>query len=174
VDAINATVNVGYSEECAGSSYTKSYTGQILVRNRGSKFLAGGDSGSVMFEDVAVNPRAVGLLYAGDSTLAVANPIDEVMAALNVNMVGVATSASGAATDGDAAVAAAMQAQERHANLLESVPGFVGHGIGIGSGGAPVIKVFVEDPSPAVRATLPHQLDGYAVIMERSGRLMAF
>ena len=39
-------------------------------------------------------------------------------------------------------------------------------------GGAPVIKVFVEGSSPAVRATLPHQLDGYAIIMERSGRLM--
>jgi hypothetical protein len=50
-----------------------------MISNRASKFLAGGDSGSLMVQDVSTNPQAVGLLFAGSSTHAVANPIDEVL-----------------------------------------------------------------------------------------------
>ena len=89
VDGLNATVSVTYENECAGgTAFTKTFTGQILTTNRGSKFLAGGDSGSLMVEDVDTNPRAVGLLFAGSSTLAVANPIDEVLAFFGASMVG--------------------------------------------------------------------------------------
>jgi len=89
VDGLNATVSVSYENECAGgTAFTKTYSGQIIIKNRGSKFLAGGDSGSLMVEDVSNNPRAVGLLFAGSSTLAVANPIDEVLSFLGATMVG--------------------------------------------------------------------------------------
>ena len=50
--------------------------------------LKGGDSGSLMVEDVTSNPRAVGLLFAGSNSLAVANPIDQVLSFLNGTMVG--------------------------------------------------------------------------------------
>jgi hypothetical protein len=80
VSGLNATVSVAYDNECAGgSAFTKTFTGQIVISNRGSKFLAGGDSGSLMVEDVTTNPRAVGLLFAGSSTSGIANPIDEVL-----------------------------------------------------------------------------------------------
>jgi hypothetical protein len=59
-----------------------------VVGNNGSKFLNSGDSGSLMVEDVATNPRAIGLLYAGSSTDAIANPIDEVLSFLGASMVG--------------------------------------------------------------------------------------
>lgn len=89
VSGLNATVSVAYDNECAGgAAFTKTYTGQILTTNKGSRFLAGGDSGSLMVEDVATNPRAVGLLYAGSSTLAVANPINEVLSFFGATMVG--------------------------------------------------------------------------------------
>jgi hypothetical protein len=88
VSALNATINVGYSTECAGSSFTKQFTGQIVCSNSGSKFLNSGDSGSLMVEDVTTNPRAVGLLYAGSSTSAIANPIGHVLSHLNATMVG--------------------------------------------------------------------------------------
>ena len=88
VSALNGNVNVGYSDECAGGSFTKSFTGQVLITNRGSKFLNSGDSGSLMVEDVTTNPRAVGLLYAGSSSIAVANPIGDVLSHFNVTMVG--------------------------------------------------------------------------------------
>ncbi|TMQ69955.1 MAG: hypothetical protein E6K80_10030 [Candidatus Eisenbacteria bacterium] len=88
ISNVNVTVNVGYTDECAGNSYTKTYTGQIFVTNRGSKFLNSGDSGSLMVEDVTTNPRAVGLLFAGSSTDAVANPIGDVLSHLGATMVG--------------------------------------------------------------------------------------
>jgi len=78
-----------YDNECAGgTAFTKIFTGQIVIANRASKFLAGGDSGSLMVEDVATNPRAVGLLFAGSSTSAIANPIDQVLSFLGATMVG--------------------------------------------------------------------------------------
>lgn len=89
VSALNGTVSVSYENECAGGlAFTKTFTGQIIVSNRASKFLASGDSGSLMVEDVSDGPRAVGLLYAGSSSLAVANPIDEVLDFFNATMVG--------------------------------------------------------------------------------------
>jgi hypothetical protein len=89
VSGLNATVSVAYDNECAGgAAFSRTFTGQIIINNRGSKFLAGGDSGSLMVEDVSTNPRAVGLLFAGSSTLAVANPIGEVLSFFGATMVG--------------------------------------------------------------------------------------
>jgi len=89
VSGLNATVSVAYDNECAGgAAFTKTFTGQIVIKNRGSKFLAGGDSGSLMVEDVTSNARSVGLLFAGSSTSAIANPIGQVLSFLGATMVG--------------------------------------------------------------------------------------
>lgn len=89
VTGLNATVNITYENECAGgTAFTKTFTGQIVTSNNGSKFLKGGDSGSLMVQDVATNPRAVGLLFAGSSSTAIANPIGHVLSFLNATMVG--------------------------------------------------------------------------------------
>jgi hypothetical protein len=89
VSGLNATISVAYENECAGgSAFTKTFTGQIVVSNRRSGFLAGGDSGSLMVQDVTTNPRAVGLLFAGSSTSAIANPIGQVLSFLGASMVG--------------------------------------------------------------------------------------
>jgi hypothetical protein len=88
ISGLNATINVGYETECAGTSFTKQFTGQIVIANNGSRFLNSGDSGSLMVEDVTTNPRAVGLLYAGSSSTAIANPIDQVLSYLGATMVG--------------------------------------------------------------------------------------
>jgi len=94
VDGLNATVSITYGNECAGgTAFSKIFTGQIVTTNRRCKFLDGGDSGSLMVEDVDTNPRAVGLLYAGSAfcsrfAIAVANPIDEVLSNYGASMVG--------------------------------------------------------------------------------------
>jgi len=89
VSGLNATVSISYENECAGgTAFTKTFSGQIITTNKGSKFLGGGDSGSLMVEDVTSNPRAVGLLFAGSNSVAIANPIDEVLSFLNATMVG--------------------------------------------------------------------------------------
>jgi hypothetical protein len=85
ITAINVSVNVGYETECGGSSYTKTFTGQVIC---GRRFIDSGDSGSLMVTDVTTNPRPVGLLFAGSSTTAVANPISAVLSKLGVTMVG--------------------------------------------------------------------------------------
>ncbi len=83
ISGLNASLSIIYDNECAGgTAFTKTFTGQIIISNRGSRFLAGGDSGSLMVEDVTTNPRAVGLLFAGSSTFAVANPIGDVLSFL--------------------------------------------------------------------------------------------
>ncbi|MEW5875732.1 MAG: hypothetical protein AB1752_11210 [Candidatus Zixiibacteriota bacterium] len=89
VTGLNGTISVAYENECAGgAAFTKTFTGQILVGNRASKFLGGGDSGSLMVQDVTTNPRAIGLLFAGSSSIAVANPIDQVLSFFGATMVG--------------------------------------------------------------------------------------
>lgn len=89
VSGLNATISVAYENECAGgSAFTKTFTGQIVIANKASKFLAGGDSGSLMVEDVSTNPRAVGLLFAGSTSTAIANPIGQVLSYFGATMVG--------------------------------------------------------------------------------------
>jgi hypothetical protein len=89
VSGLNASISVAYENECAGgAAFTKTFTGQILISNTGSKFLAGGDSGSLLLEDVTTSPRAVGLLFAGSTSLAVANPIGQVLGFFGATMVG--------------------------------------------------------------------------------------
>ncbi|GJM44722.1 MAG: hypothetical protein DHS20C21_15640 [Gemmatimonadota bacterium] len=85
VDGLNATVSITYENECAGgTAFTKTFTGQIIITNARCKFLDGGDSGSLMVEDITTNPRCVGLLFAGSTScnkfaIAIANPIDDVL-----------------------------------------------------------------------------------------------
>jgi hypothetical protein len=89
VSALNATISIEYENECAGGvAFTKTFTGQIVVKNARSKFLAGGDSGSLLVQDVTSNPRSIGLLFAGSTTLAIANPISQVLSFLGATMVG--------------------------------------------------------------------------------------
>lgn len=176
VSALNATVNVGYSNECAGESFTAQFTGQVMIENRGSKFLKGGDSGSLMVEDVAANPRAVGLLYAGSNSIAVANPIQDVLAKFHVSMVGSAAAGSAAAEDKHAGaraqgLARAMAVQERRGHELDNIPGFVGHGIA--PDGVPTIKVFVETLTQEARDAAPASLDGVRVVLEETGPIRA-
>jgi len=89
ISGLNATISVQYDNECAGGvAFTKTFTGQIVIANKGSRFLNSGDSGSLMVEDVATNPRAVVLLFAGSSSTAIANPIGQVLSFLGATMVG--------------------------------------------------------------------------------------
>jgi hypothetical protein len=180
VSAINATISVAYDTECAGTARgTAVFSGQIVIKNKGSKFLAAGDSGSLLVQGVNSNPCAVGLLYAGSSLTAIANPIDDVLAALGVTMVGAAGTAAEqlAAEPGPdfkASVKRATQARDRHARALERVPGWVGHGVGLDAAGRPVIKVFVETLTPEARSAVPASVDGIPVEVEETGRIVAF
>ena len=88
VSGVNATVNVVFTRECHGSSYQKTFTGQIVVSNTSQAFLRTGDSGSLLVQDISPNPRAIGLLFAGNNSSAFANPIGQVLNFLGASMVG--------------------------------------------------------------------------------------
>jgi len=82
VQAINATVNVSY-----GSSGVAHYVGQIIINPGG--FSAGGDSGSLIVVRGGSNDRKpVGLLFAGSSSITIANPINAVLGHFGVTVVG--------------------------------------------------------------------------------------
>ncbi|OGP93319.1 MAG: hypothetical protein A2157_14395 [Deltaproteobacteria bacterium RBG_16_47_11] len=177
ITGLSATISVSYDTECAGSLRgTAIFVNQIVVSNRGSKFLAGGDSGSLMVEDVTSNPRAVGLLYAGSSSVAIANPIDEVLCYFSTVLGKSVAMVGGAGIQGAevpvAAIEDAKKIKARHAARLENVPRGVGHGIGLGHDGRIVIKVYVEEDTPEVRAAVPDSIDGMPVEIEETGRII--
>ncbi len=90
VSGLNGTVSIAYENECAGGdAFTKTFTGQILVYQKRSSFLGSGDSGSLMVQDVTTNPKAIGLLFAGSTSLAIANPINSVLSFFGATMVGI-------------------------------------------------------------------------------------
>jgi PKD repeat protein len=80
ITSINATVRVGYDSGVAR------FVGQIIIQPTGSDpFSDGGDSGSlIVTDDDKLNP--VGLLFAGSSTVTIANPIDLVLARFGVTV----------------------------------------------------------------------------------------
>jgi len=71
-----------------GSAFTKTFTGQILVANSASKFLAGGDSGSLMSgrDDES---KAVGLLFRRQHLDRRREPDQLVLSFLGATMVGI-------------------------------------------------------------------------------------
>lgn len=92
VTGLNATVSVAYESECMGATaFTKTFTGQIVVANSNSSFLGSGESGSLLVENVTTKPRAIGLLFAGTSTTAIANPIGQVLQFVGSKLGGTAT-----------------------------------------------------------------------------------
>jgi uncharacterized protein YjdB len=80
IDAINATVDVCYDQAC---TQVARFVDQLIITP--GDFSAGGDSGSlIVTNDDDKNP--VGLLYAGSSSHTIANRIDRVLTAFNVEI----------------------------------------------------------------------------------------
>lgn len=79
ISGINATVNIGYS------TGTARFVDQIIVKP--GNFIAGGDSGSLMVIKGGTDDlKPVGLLFAGSSAIAIANPIGTVLTRFGVSI----------------------------------------------------------------------------------------
>ena len=77
--------------------------------------------------------------------------------------------APGLARAGDApGVARAIEVQESHTPSLLNVQGVVGTAVGLRADGAPVIKIYTEDPGVG---GLPNHLDGVPVVVEVTGKI---
>ncbi len=81
---IAADVNVPY-EDKNGNEFLATFTNQILIVGTSGSFSTNGDSGSLIVN--RETKRATGLLFAGSSSHTIANPIEDVLAALGVTLV---------------------------------------------------------------------------------------
>jgi len=193
ITAVHATIDVSY-----GSGKTARFTNQIVVGS--GNFIAAGDSGSLMVEDADVNPRAVGLLFAGSSTTAIANPIGDVLNAFGVSMVGSRPSASViwkilawakkllSVTESQAAnaqlppqasqtaVDAVRRVKERHEGRLLAIPGVIGVGVGVSEKAIrqAAIEVYVIQETDSLKQALPKSLDGVEVKTIETGEIHAY
>jgi hypothetical protein len=183
--AVDTNLAVNYSE--TRKKKLAKFTNQILIG--GSKktplFSAPGDSGSLIVTDDNC-PRAVALLFAGSSGgFTIANPINTVLSALNVSMVGSCTPAVSTLAQADVeaqsvglateVVASAKAIRDQHEDALMSVPGAVGTGIGAGDQpGQPAIEVFVEKMTPEAQAATSADVDGVPVKLIETGRFAAY
>ncbi|HET6930122.1 MAG TPA: hypothetical protein VFI45_07355 [Candidatus Acidoferrum sp.] len=79
VSATNLSTSVQYQVPCNGTpKFTVNYRNQIAVSGGG--FSAGGDSGSLIVDQLTADP--VALLYGGSDTDTVGNPVADVLTAL--------------------------------------------------------------------------------------------
>lgn len=79
IQTVNATVSVDYGAGCG----TAKFVGQFIVTPGG--FSAPGDSGSLILTNNTAK-KPVGLLFAGSSTITVANRIADVLGALHAKI----------------------------------------------------------------------------------------
>jgi hypothetical protein len=170
ISDVGVTVNVTYSTGVAR------FINQFTITP--GTFSAPGDSGSLIVTDEATCPHPVGLLFAGSSALTVANPIKTVYQKLKVKPVGCPGAGAEGALAGemvqrDERIAQAIQVKTRHEEQLLNVPGVVGVGIGL-SQGQVVIKVFLEAMTPELMQRLPDTLDGFSVVPEVTGKIIAY
>lgn len=193
ISALHVTVDVSY-----GKRKTARFTDQIIITP--GSFLMSGDSGSLMVEDVDPTPHAVGLLFAGGSTIAIANPIGPVLDAFGVTMVGSTPSAgafgkifswaknllgvavSHAATPQSpgrvdpVVIDAVKRVKQRHENRLLAIPEVVGLGVGHSEKvpGRAALEIYVKRHTESLRLALPNSLDGVEVKVVETGEIVAY
>ena len=60
-----------------------------------------------------------------------------------------------------------------HQDQLMAIPGVTGIGVG-SKDGKPAIVVMVEQLTPALTTRLPRSLKGYPLVIEQSGKIVAY
>ena len=177
IGVVNATVNVQYQLNCGqGKKFVITYLNQIIIS--GASFSAGGDSGSLITTSSSSH-NPVGLLFAGSSTITVANPIGEVLSRVGSALgrpvsfdlphggrgggrggpAGTATqtvSATLAATE----AARGNRAKEKHAGRLMTDPAILAVGIGEDPDQPGRAAVIVFAHRGQARGAIARELDG--------------
>lgn len=170
ITAFKVTVDVTYNKTCGIGSQKARFINQIMIGYAG--FSAGGDSGSLIVEDCSSYPRAVGLLFAGSSTVTVANTINDVLSSSGVSMVGTKKYCTSVGTTGSSimtaqsqlppqanhkAVEAVSRVKERHEEAMLRIEGVVGLGVGLSETvpGQVIIEVYVKRPVHEMRHLIP-------------------
>jgi hypothetical protein len=190
VSSIETTVKVQYQTGCgSGKKFTLLYTGQVAVN--GSSFSAAGDSGSLIVDQNSVEP--VALLFAGSSTVTIANPASDVLSGLSAvsspstrySFVGTANpkavscpaGAPVAPAHGHASQASlqrALEAKRAHEQQLLADPAIIGVGVGESTedSAEAVVLIYVEQGRPV--GPIPDELDGVRTEVVRTEAFRAY
>jgi hypothetical protein len=99
VDTVNTTMQVvQYTKGCTTTNFNVTYNDEVVVNNmsNGQNFIANGDSGSLAVDEATAEP--VALMFAGDQTSALGNPVADVLAALKTTNGGTTFTFVGTAT----------------------------------------------------------------------------
>lgn len=174
VQAVNVNVNVGYQRGCnSGKKFTVSFTNQISITP--GTFSAGGDSGSLIVSNDGT-PNPVGLLFAGSSSVTIANPAQAVANAFGNGFSFVGQSCGGAAVEAavvgldEYAFANAKSVKEGIEAKFFERPDVVGVGVGRASdnkdsldANQPAIIVYVETAKGKLPKGFPREIDGIKV-----------
>jgi hypothetical protein len=187
IGSINTSVDVQYQISCGiGKRFVISYTNQVLINSAG--FSAGGDSGSLIVTNGA-NFNPVALLFAGSSSITVANPIGEVLTRIgtalgqSVSFVGGGGGGGGGHGRGhggilglpDQAVDHANGVLEQNRHDLMSKPSVLGVGLGAAdeANSQAAIVVYV-DKTNSSRPQLPDQIDSIRLKVVLTDPFIAF
>ena len=190
VSSIEMTIKVEYQAGCgSGKKFILSYTGQVAINS--SSFSAAGDSGSLIVGRNSVEP--VALLFAGSSTVTIANPISAVLSGLSAvsspkttySFVGTATpkavscpaGAPAVSINGHASQASlqqALEAKRAHEQELLADPGIIGVGVGENSENSAeaVVLIYVEQGRPV--GPIPDELDSVGTEIVRTEAFRAY
>jgi len=184
IQSVNTSVNVQYQKGCGtGRYFIESYTNQIITGAMSS----GGDSGSLLVSQGTPNP--VGLLFAGNSTSTVYNPIQDVINAFQSKghtfaFVGNScaaleglSSAAQANRPSDNDIDFATMIKERHEPDLFAHPGVIGVGVGMADNNPTeaVITLYADTPKGGhPTKDFPSELDGVKVKVIPSEPFVAY
>jgi hypothetical protein len=174
VQTINTSVQIDYQTSCnGGTTFTVTFNNQVVVN--GGRFSAAGDSGSLIVDSQTAQP--VALLYGGNSTGTVGNPIQAVLTALKDSsgavpaVVGgpqhsVACPATSAAAQTSSVTLSEQEVQRatlvklRHEITLMSDSAVVGVGVGASDDnpGEAALVLYVDREK--THAPIPVQIEG--------------
>jgi hypothetical protein len=187
IAAVDVSVLVEYNVVCGLGSQLALFVHQIRITPGGfGDFSAGGDSGSLVVEDVASCPRAVGLLFAGGDTNTFANPIANVLSTFKMTMVGCTTTPVVAALPlaqsafasrvSAESFAACKSAKDKMESDLLKTPGVVGVGIGVSDTdpGHAVLEIYSKGGTTELSAVLPRSIQSVPVKIIQTGPIRAF
>ena len=191
ISVVNAAVNVQYQLNCGqGKKFVITYVNQIIIS--GASFSAGGDSGSLITTSSSSH-NPVGLLFAGSSTITVANPIGEVLSRVGSALgrpvsfdlphggrgggrggPGGAAAQPVSSTLAATEVARGNRAKEKHAAKLMSDAAILAVGVGEDPASPGRAAVIVFANRGQVRAAIARELDGVATHVIETDPIVAY
>jgi len=188
--SINTNVSVQYQRSCgSGKKFVLSYTNQVVAQSGSGSFSGGGDSGSLIVSNNVCH-QPVALLFAGNSTQTIGNPIGEVLSKISASVGStvsfVGGTCSALTSTGTEAFGAgvgptqndfdfATMIKDRHAPDLMARPEIIGVGVGVHDQdpSRAAIVIYVDSARPA-RPNLPQTLDGVPVRVVPTEPFVAF